>query len=326
MATYQNGTSTRSKRLKGKVCLVTGASRGLGKGIAIVLGQEGATVYITGRTFYPDPECSGGSLCETAKAIDDAGGICYPVKCDHSQDEDVKRLFERITLEQHGRLDIVVNNAFSGIRAIIDNLLFPFWEQPLSLWDNVNDVGLRGYYTTTWHAARLMIVRSKGLIVNVSSGAALDIACNASLGIGKAAVDRMATTCARDLKQFNIAMVSIWPGIVRTEVTAHFEKSLDCTKELKEIISKIKQEDPQFTGRAIVALATDETILNKSGRILDISDLAREYGFTDVDGTIPISIRSLKYILQCKNSRIADYIPEWIRIPWWLISVYANSF
>ncbi|EDV25953.1 uncharacterized protein TRIADDRAFT_55571 [Trichoplax adhaerens] len=288
MATYQNGTSTRSKRLKGKVCLVTGASRGLG------------------RTFYPDPECSGGSLCETAKAIDDAGGICYPVKCDHSQDEDVKRLFERITLEQHGRLDIVVNNAFSGIRAIIDNLLFPFWEQPLSLWDNVNDVGLRisnnvkflkivnccrGYYTTTWHAARLMIVRSKGLIVNVSSGAALDIACNASLGIGKAAVDRMATTCARDLKQFNIAMVSIWPGIVRTEVTAHFEKSLDCTKELKEmsaystqIISKIKQEDPQFTGRAIVALATDETILNKSGRILDISDLAREYGFTDVDG------------------------------------------
>ncbi|NEO00119.1 MAG: SDR family NAD(P)-dependent oxidoreductase, partial [Moorea sp. SIO3I7] len=156
--------------LKGKVTLVTGASRGIGKGIAIGLGEAGATVYITGRSLDSSNVTEGvsGSLRETQLAVQDAGGICIPVMVDHSDDQQVRLLFERIQDEQKGQLDLLVNNAFSGVQALKDGYEKPFWECPENLWDAVNDVGLRSHYIASVFAARLMIQRQQGLICTIS--------------------------------------------------------------------------------------------------------------------------------------------------------------
>merc|ERR1711976_579844 len=126
--------------LEGRVCLVTGASRGIGKGIALQLGEAGATVYITGRSMK-NADGSRGTLLETAKEIEDRGGRCIPVQCDHSKDEDVESLFRQISQEQDGRLDLLVNNAYAAVKAIMEYSGVKFWDQPLSMWDTVNNVG-----------------------------------------------------------------------------------------------------------------------------------------------------------------------------------------
>ncbi|MGK7886286.1 MAG: SDR family NAD(P)-dependent oxidoreductase, partial [Crocosphaera sp.] len=143
--------------LKGKVALVTGATRGIGKGIAIGLGEAGATVYITGRTLNSESSNNlSGTLLETEKAVNEAGGNCIAVQVDHSDDEQVKLLFERIKNEQNGQLDILVNNVFSGVQAISNASGQPFWKHDPSLWDTINNVGLRSHYVASIFAARLM--------------------------------------------------------------------------------------------------------------------------------------------------------------------------
>ena len=156
--------------LAGKVCIVTGATRGIGKGIALQLGENGAKVYITGRTLDP-PKGSvvGGSLKDTAAEIEARGGKCIPVVCDHMKDDDVERLFEQVKRENDGQLDILVNNAYSAVNAIFSNMGVKFWETPVSMWDTVNAVGLRNHYICSVYACRMMVPRKQGLIVNVSS-------------------------------------------------------------------------------------------------------------------------------------------------------------
>ncbi|XP_038949060.1 dehydrogenase/reductase SDR family member 1 isoform X1 [Rattus norvegicus] len=166
--------------MKGQVCVVTGASRGIGRGIALQLCQAGATVYITGRHL--------DTLRATAQEAQSLGGRCVPVVCDSSQESEVKSLFEQVDREQQGRLDVLVNNAYAGVQAILNTTTKSFWEAPASLWDDINNVGLRGHYLCSVYGARLMVPAGKGLIVVVSSPGGLQHMFNVPYGVGKAAM------------------------------------------------------------------------------------------------------------------------------------------
>ena len=196
--------------LAGRICVVTGASKGIGRGIAVQLGQAGATVYITGRSVDKLQEC--------AQEIEKRGGKAVPVAVDHSKDDEVKDLFERIKTENNGRLDVLVNNAYAGVDMISRNAGKKFWvEDPIDQWDCINGVGLRNHFICTTYAARMMVERKDGLIVNVSSFGGLRYLFNVCYGIGKAAKDRMAADCAHELRKSNVTMISLWPGPVKTE-------------------------------------------------------------------------------------------------------------
>ncbi|XP_006816921.2 dehydrogenase/reductase SDR family member 1-like [Saccoglossus kowalevskii] len=207
-----------SRPLLGKVCVVTGASRGIGKGIALQLGEAGATVYITGRTFTPNDTPLPGSLQETAKQVEERGGTCIPVKCDHTDDKQVEELFNKINKEQNGRLDLLVNNAYSGVQAMLEGPTNKFWELDPGFWNTVNKVGLRGHYVASIFAARMMVPAKQGLIINISSPGGLTYIVSVAFGVGKAGVDRMARDCAHELREYNVAAVSLHPGAVKTEM------------------------------------------------------------------------------------------------------------
>ncbi|CAH3192043.1 unnamed protein product, partial [Porites evermanni] len=202
--------------LSGKVCIVTGASRGIGKGIALILAKAGATVYITGQFGY-QKIVLWFTILGTFLFKESCGGQCIPVQCDHGNDEEVQKLFDKVSKEQNGRLDILVNNAYNGVKAIIENSGEPFYEQPLHTWDDMNDVGLRSHYIAAWHAAKMMVPAKQGLIVNVSSPGGLRYVLNVPYGVGKAACDRMAADMAVELREQNVACISLWPGAVFTE-------------------------------------------------------------------------------------------------------------
>jgi dehydrogenase/reductase SDR family protein 1 len=262
--------------LAGKRALVTGASRGVGKGIARGLGEAGATVYVTGRTAVPG--ALPGTIGETAAEVTSLGGHGIAVACDHADDAQVAAVFERIHAE-HGALDILVNNAFAVPSGAI---VGAFWELPLDQWDTMHRVGLRSHYVAAWHAVPAMIARKRGLVVNVSSFGAKITAVNVAYGVGKAGVDRMSRDMAKDLAPHGVTVVSIWPGIVRTERQLAERLGLD---------PATMGESAQFSGRAVAALAADPARHSKTGQPLVVAELAREYSFTDVDGTVPRSLR-----------------------------------
>lgn len=327
-----------ARPMAGQICIVTGATRGIGKGIALQLGQAGATVYITGRTLNAlkdDPV--GGSLMDTAKEIEDRGGKCIPVQCDHSKDSDIEELFKKVSKEQDGRLDLLVNNAYSAVKAIGENMGKPFWEQPITLWDTVNNVGLRNHYLCSVHAAKLMTVRKSGLIVNISSAGGLRYLFNVPYGIGKEAMDRMAADCAVELKKKNVAFVSLWPGAVQTENVMHLIKTntLNLKKAAPQNVPEVDStfvfengETIEYAGKAVVALATDPKIMKKSGRILMTADLGYEYGFKDINGKEPLNFRQLNALVQMspKTRWMANFIPNFIYIPKWMVAMGGNKF
>ena len=266
-------------RLQGKVAVVTGASRGVGRGVAIALGAEGATVVVTGRTLST-AEGVTGSLEQTVADIESRGGKGVAAVCDHAQDEQVRAVFERVEAEQ-GRCDVLVNNVF----AIPSGELFgtPFWKQPIAFWDTMHSVGLRSHYVASVFAAPALI-RSRGLVANISSFGGASYQVNVAYGVGKAGVDRLARDMARDFRPHGVCAVSLYPGVVRTERVLAGE--LPFSTEVSE--------SPEFSGRAIAALYMDETRMDKSGRVYVVAELAEEYGFDDVDGTRPASLRSAK--------------------------------
>lgn len=299
--------------LQGKVCLVTGATRGIGKGIAVQLGLAGATVYATGRTLKKNPNTYGSSLEEVAQQIDKEGGKCVPVQCDHTNDDQVKEVFERIKQEQNGRLDVLVNNAYSGGEAIMRLKGTPFYEADPTLWDDMNNVGLRNHYICTVYGARMMVQRQTGLIVTVSSAAGLQYFFNVPYGIGKEACDRMMADCAVELKRNNVACISLWPGPVFTE----FNQEILKTKEDEEHkIAMESAESPDFSGMCIAKLATDPKIMKKSGRIFMTCDLGDEYNIKDLNGQKVASMRSPSHLLKLLGWRkTSALIPGFIKIP-----------
>jgi NAD(P)-dependent dehydrogenase (short-subunit alcohol dehydrogenase family) len=267
-----------------RVVVVTGASRGAGKGIALALGATGATVYVTGRTRKEGDAPLPGTVQATAEAVTAAGGKGIPVYCDHADDDGVRRLFEQVNEEQ-GRLDILVNNATS----LHDDLTRtgPFWEKPLALTE-LWDVGMRSHYTAAWYAAPLLLANGEGLIVNTSSFGGRIYMHGPAYGAGKAAVDKMAHDMAHDFRPCNVAVVSIWMGLLLTERT---QRVFDAEPEKYADIAATA-ETPAFTGRVIDALASDPQLMKKSGRVLIGAELGQEYGLTDINGNTPPSHRA----------------------------------
>ena len=272
-----------ARPLAGQVALVTGASRGVGKGVALALGDAGATVYVTGRTRRGNAPAIGGTIDDTADEVTARGGRGVPIACDHGDDAAVAAVFDQIDAEA-GRLDVLVNNVF----AIPDGPQYdvPFWQLPLAAWDTMLDVGLRCHYVASVLAAPRMVAVRRGVIANISSFGAASYQVNVPYGVGKAALDRMTRDTARDLAPHGVTVVSLWPGIVRTErmLAGQFPYPTTVT------------ESAELTGRAVVALATagDTERTARSGRAHVVAELAGELGFTDVDGTIPASLRRRK--------------------------------
>jgi dehydrogenase/reductase SDR family protein 1 len=250
-------------KLDGKIALVTGASRGVGRGVAAALHAAGATVYATGRSIL---------------SADLPDGVTR-LACDHTNDAQVAAVFGRLAAER-GALDVLVNNAWGGYERMVENGAFtwaaPFWEQPLWRWDAMMGAGVRAAFVASAHAARLMVPARRGLIANVSHWAAQKRIGNAIYGIAKASTDKLTVDTAHELRPHGVAVVSLYPGLVRTESVL-----------AAGVFDLSNSESPEFTGRAVAALATDPELLALSGRALVAAQLAREYGFSDVDGRQP---------------------------------------
>ena len=267
----------QDQALAGRIALVTGASRGIGRGCAVGLGARGATVYCTARrTSAADPPESG-TVEAVAAEVDSVGGRGIPVACDHRDDAAVEALFARIREEQ-GRLDLLVNNAFIIPVELTSGK--PFWEVPLSNWDDMINVGTRSAYAASRLAAPIMIEQGSGLILNISSSGASEYAWHVAYGVGKAALDRITQDTAHELKPHGVAVVSLWPGLVLTERN-------DANREHVKGLDFSGAESLYFTGRAAAALATDPKVLARTGQALISRELADEFGFTDVDGGLP---------------------------------------
>lgn len=264
------------KQLEGKVTLVTGATRGIGKGIAVGLSEAGATVYVTGRTLDKSDGVSG-SLRDTPSAVEAAGGVCIPVQVDHSDDVQVRLLFERIQDEQ-GHLDLLVNNAYSGVQILTDADQKPFWEHEPSFWDACNNVGLRSHYVASVFAARMMKEHQQGLICTISSWGGLSYLFGVPYGVGKAACDRLAADMAVELRPYHVASLSIWPGIVGTEQITRFAAQMDeNAADRQSLLFKegYNWETPLLTGRVIAALVADPTVMRRTGRVQIVAEVAR---------------------------------------------------
>ena len=286
MGTNDTPAATQSA-LSGCVAVVTGASRGAGRGIALALGAAGATVYVTGRTVAEGVAPLPGTVGATAAQISAAGpGVGVAAACDHSDDSQTTALFERVADEQDGRLDILVNNATH----IHDQLIEagPFWEKSLGLVD-ILDVGLRSAYVASYHAAPLMVARRAGLICFTSSFGGSCYMHGPAYGAQKAGVDKFAADMAVDLREHEVACASLWLGLLRTERTERV------FKEKPEAYAKLEPiaEWPQFTGRVIAALYRDPERMAKSGRTFIGAELGAEYGILDIDGKAPVSHRPM---------------------------------
>jgi NAD(P)-dependent dehydrogenase (short-subunit alcohol dehydrogenase family) len=318
--------------LEGTVALVTGASRGIGLGIAVGLGEAGATVYVTARSVRPEGTTDpvGGSLAETCTAVKAAGGRCIPAAVDHTDDAQVQELFARIEQENEGRLDVLVNNVYGGVRALRESIGRPFWETDPGLWDACNGAGLRSHYIASVQAARLMVRRRRGLICTISSWGGLFPLFNVAYGVGKTACDRLAAEMAAELRPHGVASLSLWPGIVGTEhireLAEEGRKPGATDRALRSLASQINWETPLLTGRVIAALAADPDLLRRSGRVGIVAELASSYGVTDAEGRRPATLRSLRALLPVAVPSLASHsgwIPD-LRAPWWLLLLTAR--
>lgn len=267
------------------VAVVTGASRGAGRGIAIALGASGATVYVTGRTRREGEAALPGTVQATADAVTAAGGKGIAVHCDHADDTQVEALFQRVR-QAHGALDILVNNATVVHDRLTDT--GPFWEKPLALVD-ILDVGLRSHYSATWFAAPLLVANGEGLVVNTSSFGGRIYMHGPAYGAGKAGLDKMAHDMAVDFRPHGVAVISLWMGLLATDRTQRvFAADPDKYAGMADTA-----QSPEFSGRVIGALAADPDLMSKSGKVWIGAELAQEYGVTDAGGRQPPSPRPL---------------------------------
>jgi dehydrogenase/reductase SDR family protein 1 len=252
-------------QLDGRVALVTGATKGVGRGVAVELARHGARVFVTGR-----------SAPDGAPREERISGIC----CDHRVDSEVDAAFAHIAGEAGG-VDILVNSVWGGYEEMLEDGVFtwskPFWEQPLRRWDAMFGAGVRAHYRAAQLAAPAMIARGRGLIVNISFWAARKHIGNVAYGVSKAATDKLTADMATELEPHGVAVVSLYPGLVRTEKVMQAAQWLDMSNS----------ESPEFIGRAVAALAADPDVLRHTGSVLVAAAVAKEYGFTDIDGKTP---------------------------------------
>ncbi len=270
--------------LSGKVAVVTGASRGMGKGIALALAEQGASVYVTGRTVTPGSNPLPGTVGETAQECDERGGKGIAVQVDLRDDDQIARLFEQIEREQ-GRLDILVNNAI----AIPDEMTRPggFWEKPIGNWE-MFDTGVRSAFVAAWHAAKIMARQKSGLMVAISGYVGVTYTYSTIFGTTKTATDRMARDMAVELKDYNVASISLWQGFTFTE---RAQENLKNVKGMASQLNSAAGTSVEFPGRVIAALAADPRVMERSGGTFIAPELAQEYGITDIDGREIPSLR-----------------------------------
>ena len=268
--------SNSAKSLAGRVALVTGASRGIGRGIAQELASRGACVYATGRTLEAGVAPLPGTLPATVEEICAEGGEAIAVPCDHRDDAAVARLFEQIRGER-GRLDILVNNAFLLPEDLDPKA--PFWQTPLSNWDDMIDVGTRSAYVASVFAAETMVEQGEGLIAHISSFGGRYYHLHVAYGVGKQGLDRLAKDAGRQLAPHGVCMVSLWPYFVKTERLL--------LKPMSRKVDVEGAESTRFAGMGIAALAEDPQRQRFNGRTLTTHQIATEYGFRDIDGEMP---------------------------------------
>jgi dehydrogenase/reductase SDR family member 1 len=245
------------------VALVTGASRGVGRGVALSLARAGARVFATGRSI---------KTTEFDPAV-------TTIACDHTDDQAVADVFRQIE-QTAGRLDILVNVAWGGYERMVEDGRFtwaaPFWEQPMWRWDAMMTAGVRAAFVASQGAARMMVPARRGLIVHISSWAAQKYGGNVVYGLAKAATDRMAVDMGHQLQPHGVTVVSLYPGLVRTEAVL-----------AAGVFDLSNSESPEFIGRAVAALASDPDVARRNGSVLLAAALAEEYNFDDVDGRRP---------------------------------------
>ncbi len=275
------------KTLQNEVALVAGATRGAGRGIAIELGAAGATVYCTGRSIRGETTGRPETIEETAELVDKSGGKGIAIRVDHTQPEEVKQLVARIAAEQHNRLDILVNDIWGG-----DELAewgVPFWEHSLENGLAMLERAIHTHIVTSHYAVPLLVARKQGAAFEITDGKTQDYRGTFFYDLVKTTVMRMALTMAKELKAYNIAVVAVTPGFLRSE--AMLEGFGVTEANWQEGAQKDKffafSETPQYIGRAIASLAADPELMKKTGQTLATWDLAEEYGFTDLDGTQP---------------------------------------
>mmetsp|Transcript_102185 Transcript_102185/g.192278 ORF Transcript_102185/g.192278 Transcript_102185/m.192278 type:complete len:403 (-) Transcript_102185:99-1307(-) len=334
------------KELQGKVCVVTGASTGIGKGIAIALGEQGATVYITGRSLE--------RLQATAAEIEKRGGKPVPVQVDHAHQAEIVAFFAKIK-DEEGKIDVLVNNCYAAVEGILGNKTrgLKFWERDLSWFDTVNNVGLKAHFTASQLAVPLMLPHSTkskpGLIVHVSSAGGLTYLFDVAYGVGKAALDRMAKDMAVELTEGNVAVVSLWPqGAVKTEKveTIVLDDPAVKTTKIQDIgkdmlsMDKLttspafmkafeKGESPIFVGRAVASLARmtgGSSAMDYSGKVLFTADLADRFGFKQEDGSQPKSWLSLSRLLDEASPGLGTLVPREIKFPVQLLDLVGSRF
>jgi NAD(P)-dependent dehydrogenase (short-subunit alcohol dehydrogenase family) len=284
-----------SRPLKDCVAVVTGASRGAGRGIAMELGAAGATVYVTGRSTRAQPADTYGQLLalsdmaavpgtidDTADEVTRMGGRGIAVRCDHTREEDVKALFAQVAREA-GRIDLLVNNAWGGHETFNGVFDAPFWEHPLANWDSMFDRGVRNHLVASRSAAPLMVRARRGLIVTTTFwDRGHYMKGNLFYDLAKASMTRLAFGMAEELKPHGVASVAVSPGWMRTEFVLAGHKTDEAHWQERPALAGT--ESPRYLGRAVAALAGDPQVLEKTGEVLRVADLAKEYGFTDIDG------------------------------------------
>lgn len=280
------------------LAIVTGASRGGGRGIAVELGAIGATVIVTGRTsrHAPPPDYAKflaqgsmkvmpGTIEDVADEVTSAGGRGIAMRCDHSDPAQVKELIARVGRE-HGELDLLVNNAWGGHETLThDALDAPFWEQSLDHWQSMFDHGVRNHVITCHAAAPVFVKQKRGLIVTTSFwDRGHYIKGNLFYDLAKATMNRLAFALGEELRPHGVTSLAVVPGWMRTEIILAAFKTDE--QHWQQIPPLARTESPRYLGRAVAALARDPNVHAKTGGVHLVGELAREYGFTDVDGRV----------------------------------------
>ncbi|HUD28777.1 MAG TPA: SDR family NAD(P)-dependent oxidoreductase, partial [Novosphingobium sp.] len=266
----------------GRVAVVTGASRGIGKGVACALADEGATVYVTGRTVGAGGHVLPGSLEETVAEVNARGGRGVAIAMDLLDDAQIAAVFEQVRRDE-GRLDLLVNNAMSIPDSMTQRT--GFWEKPLADEWQIWDTGARAAFVAAWHAARIMVPQGSGLIAALSGYVGVTYTYDVVFGTTKTATDRMMRDMGHELRDTGVSALSLWQGFTYTERATENLKSVPgMANQLNSAVGS----SPEFPGRVIAALAADPGIAAKSGGTFINAELAAEYGLTDKDGrTIP---------------------------------------
>ncbi|MBL0727984.1 SDR family NAD(P)-dependent oxidoreductase [Piscinibacter sp. HJYY11] len=285
--------------LQGHVAVVTGASRGAGRGIALELGAAGATVYVTGRSTRTQAargyeqilalsklDTLPGHIDDTADEVTRLGGHGIAVRCDHTREDEVRSLFERVAREQQGRLNLLVNNAWGGHETFDGVFDAPFWERPLTHWDSMMDRGVRNHLVASRFAAPLFLKQQRGLIVTTTYwDRGHYLKGNLYYDLAKSAMVRLAFSMAEELKLHGVASVALSPGWMRTEFVLLGHQTDEAHWQERPALART--ESPRYLGRAVAALAADAQVMRHTGELLRVGDLARSYGFTDIDGRQP---------------------------------------